>query len=337
MNRIILLYLVAAASLTTTAIAQAVSTGEYSYQIDGTPAMTGQATHDHLFTQNDYNGNTNINKVTIQGDDIQTVWFYLDDDEIYLNSAIQSLPRIPYNAAGDLYDETTYNSFQCELYLPEYIMLVPTVDEDFNEVLYLQGDRLPTSSNINWLWNDTRVVDGKTYNVYMITCYNTNSYGSHLSAKNGTLYKRNGALKKESSLFALFLKFDTDIFQGPIPEGRIDQDMIIANQIFTLRETYIAGWDPNDAIFFFGSGGNNESQRFMTYNRVQLYGTNGIPGLVGDVDGDGVVNISDVTALIDYLLAETPIAGDGDIDGDGNINIGDVTALIDILLTGGSN
>ena len=74
----------------------------------------------------------------------------------------------------------------------------------------------------------------------------------------------------------------------------------------------------------------------MTYNRVQLYGTNGI-GLVGDVDGNGVVNISDVTALIDYLLAETPIAGDGDIDGDGNINIGDVTALIDILLTGGSN
>ena len=128
-----------------------------------------------------------------------------------------------------------------------------------------------------------------------------------------------------------------DTFNGPIPEGRFDQDMIIANQIFTLRETYIAEWDPNDAIFFFGSGGNNESQRFMTYNRVQLYGTNGIAGLVGDVDGDGAVTISDVTALIDYLLAETPIAGDGDIDGNGNISIGDVTTLIDILLTGGSN
>ena len=336
MNRIILLYLVAAASLTTTAIAQAVSTGEYSYQIDGTPAMTGQATHDHLFTQNDYNGKTHINKVTFQGDNSQIVWFYLDDDEIYQNEAIQSLPRIPYNAAGELYNETTYNSFQCELYLPEYIEPFPIVDEDYNEVMYLQGDRLPTSSNISWLCNDTREVDGKTYKVYMITCYNTNSYGSHLSAKNGTLYKRNGALKKESSLFALLLIYN-NTFYGPIPEGRLDQDMIIANQIFTLRETYIAGWDPNDAIFFFGSGGNNESQRFMTYNRVQLYGTNGIAGLLGDVDGDGAVTISDVTALIDYLLAETPIAGDGDIDGDGNITIGDVTALIDILLTGGSN
>ena len=335
MNRIIFLFLVAAVSLTSTAIAQDVSTGEYSVQVDGSPALTGQATHDHLFTQNDYNGNTHINKVTFQGGDTITVWFYLDDDEIYQNAAIQSLTPIPYNAAGDLYNEITYNSFQCEIYLPVYIMPALIVDEDYNVFYYLQGDRLPTSSNISWSWNDEREVDGKIYEVFMVTCYNTNSFGSHLSAKNGTLYKRNGALKKESSLFALDLMYDTDNYT--IPEGRIDQDMIIANQIFTLRETYIAEWDPNDAIFFFGSGGNNESQRFMTYNRVQLYGTNGIAGLVGDVDGDGAVTISDVTALIDYLLAETPIAGDGDIDGNGNISIGDVTTLIDILLTGGSN
>ena len=334
MKPIRLFFLVTVALMAAVGLAQAVSTGEYSFQVDGTPAMIGQATHDHLFTQNDYNGKTYINQVTFQGDNTQTVWFYLDDDEIYQNTAIQSLTPIAYNAAGDLYNEITYNSFQCELYLPEYIKPFPIVDEDYNEVLYLQGDRLPTSSNISWSWNDQRVVDGKTYDVYMITCYNTNSYGSHLSAKNGTLYKRNGALKKESTLFALSLTYET--FNGPVPEGRIDQDMIIANQIFTLRETYIAEWEPNDAIFFYGSGGNNESQRFMTYNRVQLYGAGGIAGLVGDVDGDGAVNISDVTTLIDYLLGGESLAGNGDIDGDGNISIADVTALIDILLTGGS-
>ena len=329
MNRIMLLFLAVAASLASTAMAQ-VSTGEYANQVDGTPALTGQATHDHLFTQNEYNGKTHVNKVSFQSGNTQPVWFYLDDDEIYQNEAVQSLTPIAYNAAGDLYNEITYNSFQCEIYLPEDIWLNVTVDEDYNEIFYLQGDRLPTSSNISWSWNDKRVVDGKTYDVYMVTCYNTNAFGSHLSAKNGTLYKRNGALKKESSLFALFLEYT-----GPdLPEGRFDQDMIIANQILTLRETYIAEWDPNDAIFFYGSGGNNETQRFMTYNRVPLYGTNGIAGLVGDVDGDGNVTISDVTALIDYLLAETPIAGDGDVDGDGKITISDVTEIIDMLLTG---
>lgn len=332
MNRIKLLFLVAAASLASIAMAQSVSTGEYSYQVDGTPALIGQATHDHLFTQNDYDGTTHLNKVSFQSGNTQTVWFYLDDDEIYLNEAVQSLTPIAYNAAGDLYNEITYNSFQCEIYLPKDILLITAVDDDYNELFYQQGDRMPTSSNISWNWNDERVIDGKAYDVYMVTCYNTNAFGSHLSAKNGTLYKRNGALKKESSLFALFLLNNS----LNTPAGRFDQDMIIANQILTLRETYIAEWEPNEAIFFYGTGGNNLSQRFMTYNRVELYGTDGIPQdqLVGDVDGDGAVNIADVTALIDCLLSGVPTVGNGDIDGDGTVNIADVTALIDILLSG---
>lgn len=57
--------------------------------------------------------------------------------------------------------------------------------------------------------------------------------------------------------------------------------------------------------------------------------------LVGDVDGDGQVNISDVTALIDYLLsgnASSVSVTNADCDGDGQVNISDVTALIDYLL-----
>lgn len=53
----------------------------------------------------------------------------------------------------------------------------------------------------------------------------------------------------------------------------------------------------------------------------------------GDVDGDGSVNISDVTALIDLLLSGAQEANAAaDVDGDGTVNIADVTALIDILL-----
>ena len=56
--------------------------------------------------------------------------------------------------------------------------------------------------------------------------------------------------------------------------------------------------------------------------------------LRGDVDGDGNVTISDVTALIDYLLSgETPPEA-ADCDQDGTISISDVTALIDYLLVG---
>ena len=62
---------------------------------------------------------------------------------------------------------------------------------------------------------------------------------------------------------------------------------------------------------------------------------NGDEPLQGDVNGDEVVNIADVTTLIDYLLGNTPEAFDeqaADVNGDGVINIADVTALIDMLL-----
>jgi hypothetical protein len=55
----------------------------------------------------------------------------------------------------------------------------------------------------------------------------------------------------------------------------------------------------------------------------------------GDVNGDGSVNISDVTALIDLLLGGGTISNSAaDCNQDGSVNIGDVTALIDHLLSG---
>lgn len=56
--------------------------------------------------------------------------------------------------------------------------------------------------------------------------------------------------------------------------------------------------------------------------------------LLGDVNGDGAVNIADVTKLIDYLLDDTTAINldAADVKGDGVVNIADVTALIDLLL-----
>ena len=54
--------------------------------------------------------------------------------------------------------------------------------------------------------------------------------------------------------------------------------------------------------------------------------------LPGDVDGNGVVNGSDVTALYNYLLNGAVPAGVADVDGNNTINGSDVTALYNMLL-----
>ena len=57
----------------------------------------------------------------------------------------------------------------------------------------------------------------------------------------------------------------------------------------------------------------------------------------GDVNEDNMVNIADVTALIDYLLSGNPAnvnTDNADCNEDNSVNIADVTSLIDYLLTG---
>ena len=59
--------------------------------------------------------------------------------------------------------------------------------------------------------------------------------------------------------------------------------------------------------------------------------------LLGDVNGDGIMSVLDITVLIDYLLNEQNDATmqlHGDINKDGFVNIKDITTLIDMLLTG---
>ena len=57
--------------------------------------------------------------------------------------------------------------------------------------------------------------------------------------------------------------------------------------------------------------------------------------LIGDVNGDGEVNIGDVTMLINEILNQTPDSvydPKADVNGDREVNIGDVTYLIAIIL-----
>lgn len=55
--------------------------------------------------------------------------------------------------------------------------------------------------------------------------------------------------------------------------------------------------------------------------------------ITGDVNGDGHVNVSDVTALINMILGIVSTdKSAADVNGDGVVNVSDVTALINIIL-----
>lgn len=77
---------------------------------------------------------------------------------------------------------------------------------------------------------------------------------------------------------------------------------------------------------------------FKAYNGMAVYkiGRNvdsaqPEPGVVGDVNGDGEVNIADVNAVIDMILSGKT-EDSGDVNGDGEVNIADVNTVIDLIL-----
>ena len=72
---------------------------------------------------------------------------------------------------------------------------------------------------------------------------------------------------------------------------------------------------------------------------IEVFEHNEEPENPGDVTGDGIINVEDVTTLIDYLLGSSSgnfAEGNADVNGNGVINVEDVTALIDMLLNGNS-
>ena len=77
---------------------------------------------------------------------------------------------------------------------------------------------------------------------------------------------------------------------------------------------------------------------FKAYNGMAVYkiGRNVSseqpqPGVVGDVNGDGEVNIADVNAVIDMILSGKTVDS-GDVNDDGEVNIADVNTVIDLIL-----
>lgn len=85
--------------------------------------------------------------------------------------------------------------------------------------------------------------------------------------------------------------------------------------------------------------GNEEVTLFIfkCYNGMAVYKIGSNVGgdqpqpVPGDVNGDGEVNISDISGIIDMMLSGKATDA-GDVNGDGEINISDINAVIDIIL-----
>ena len=87
--------------------------------------------------------------------------------------------------------------------------------------------------------------------------------------------------------------------------------------------------DGCDDIYLFGIPSIGKA------NQMSIYAFNLNPFLLGDVNGDGFVNITDVTCLVNYIMnpeSTTIIFKATDINSDGMINITDAVGIVNIIL-----
>ena len=103
---------------------------------------------------------------------------------------------------------------------------------------------------------------------------------------------------------------------------------------------YISGSGYGNAVITYQKDNKAAGTYYIRINRYSGSGGytityNGpVSDIPGDVDGDGEVNIGDISDITDYLLNGDPMnpLPNGDADGDGQITIADITAIIDKLL-----
>jgi surface protein len=122
----------------------------------------------------------------------------------------------------------------------------------------------------------------------------------------------------------------------------------VGNSWSTAAVTYSSYMFKNCTSLVGGQGTTYSDSNPMDETYAHIDGGPSNPGyftaknasLRGDVNGDGSVNISDVTSLIDYLLSGNASGINvtaADCNQDSSVNISDVTTLIDYLLSGSWN
>lgn len=119
-------------------------------------------------------------------------------------------------------------------------------------------------------------------------------------------------------------------------------------QASTLKRVTCRALTPPDAgSIFFSTTFLNNSTLFVPEESLERYKNNTkwnrfatiLPIVIpGDIDGDGQIDSSDVSALLEIVLAGGELTphqlAAGDIDGSGEIDSSDISALLEIVLSG---
>lgn len=82
--------------------------------------------------------------------------------------------------------------------------------------------------------------------------------------------------------------------------------------------------------FAYSTIATGTAAQYTDYSPVMTYTYRAT--VLGDVTGDGNVDIADVNAVINMMLGKSEQNAAGDVTGDGNIDIADVNAVINIML-----
>ena len=88
----------------------------------------------------------------------------------------------------------------------------------------------------------------------------------------------------------------------------------------------------NSALYYRVIMGGGSKTKPIYIDDITFFYDEEITTLQGDVDGNGLVNGSDVTALYNHLLNNAATGGNADVDNNGVVNGSDVTALYNLLL-----
>lgn len=116
----------------------------------------------------------------------------------------------------------------------------------------------------------------------------------------------------------------------------IPNNATVTHCTWTSSDPTIASVDLDGVVTAHKAGTVTITASSMYYPGVEDSCTVTVTGKVykqGDINGDDVVNVNDVTALVDVILGKgTKVEGNSDVNGDGQVNVNDVTRLVDIIL-----